>query len=94
MSNRRLDDKKWQKIYRFLQLTPNIYTGNEEKIRTFVEGVYWIMRKGTLWRDLPEKFGKWNSIFRGCLKIDSNNPSLAVVKSDIIAVGPTASMNK
>ena len=63
VSNRRLDNKKWQKIYRFLQLTPSIYTGNEEKVRTFVEGVYWIMRTGAPWRDLPEKFGKWNSVF-------------------------------
>ena len=30
----------------------------------FVEGVTWIMRTGSPWRDLPEVFGDWNSVFR------------------------------
>ena len=63
MNNRSLDDRIWRKIYRFLQLTPNIYTKNEAKIRRFVEGFYWITRTGAPWRDLPEKFGKWNSVY-------------------------------
>jgi transposase len=32
--------------------------------RMFVEGVLWIVRTGAPWRDLPEVFGGWNSIFR------------------------------
>src|SRR6478672_9784393 len=30
----------------------------------FVEGVLWIRRTGSSWRDLPEAFGDWNSVFR------------------------------
>ena len=30
----------------------------------FVEGVLWIVRTGSPWRDLPEAFGEWNSVFR------------------------------
>ena len=30
----------------------------------FVEGVLWIVRTGAPWRDLPEVFGEWNSVFR------------------------------
>ena len=30
----------------------------------FVEGVLWIVRTGSPWRDLPEVFGDWNSVFR------------------------------
>jgi transposase len=29
-----------------------------------VEGVLWIVRTGSPWRDLPEAFGDWNSVFR------------------------------
>ena len=29
-----------------------------------VEGVLWIVRTGSPWRDLPEVFGEWNSVFR------------------------------
>jgi transposase len=32
--------------------------------RMFVEGVLWIVRTGSPWRDLPEAFGDWNSVFR------------------------------
>ena len=32
--------------------------------RMFVEGVLWIVRAGSPWRDLPEAFGDWNSVFR------------------------------
>jgi transposase len=32
--------------------------------RMFVEGVLWIVRTGAPWRDLPEVFGEWNSVFR------------------------------
>jgi transposase len=31
--------------------------------RRFLEGG-WIARSGTQWRDLPEEFGKWNSVYR------------------------------
>jgi transposase len=32
--------------------------------RMFVEGVLWIVRTGSPWRDLPEAFGDWSSVFR------------------------------
>ena len=32
--------------------------------RMFVEGVLWIVRTGSPWRDLPEAFGDWNSVYR------------------------------
>ncbi len=32
--------------------------------RRFFDGMMWILRTGSPWRDLPEEFGKWNSIFQ------------------------------
>ncbi len=32
--------------------------------RLFVEGVLWKARTGSPWRDLPEEFGKWNTVFK------------------------------
>jgi transposase len=32
--------------------------------RLFVDAVLWIAKTGAPWRDLPERFGPWNSVFR------------------------------
>jgi len=29
-----------------------------------VEGVVWRFRTGSPWRDLPERFGAWNTVFK------------------------------
>lgn len=29
----------------------------------FIEGVLWIARTGSPWRDLPASFGRWNTIY-------------------------------
>jgi putative transposase len=31
--------------------------------RLFVEAVLWLARTGSPWRDLPDFFGNWNSVF-------------------------------
>lgn len=28
-----------------------------------VDGILWIMRTGAPWRDLPEEFGKWGTVY-------------------------------
>lgn len=32
--------------------------------RRVLGGVFWIARTGAQWRDLPEEFGKWSSVYR------------------------------
>ena len=32
--------------------------------RRFVDGVLWLARTGAPWRDLPERYGRWNSAFQ------------------------------
>jgi Putative transposase of IS4/5 family (DUF4096) len=32
--------------------------------RLVLDGIFWIARTGSPWRDLPEEFGKWSSIYR------------------------------
>ena len=35
-----------------------------EDHRLVLDGVFWITRTGPPWRDLPEEFGKWLSVYR------------------------------
>ncbi len=32
--------------------------------RTTLEGILWIARTGAPWRDLPPRFGPWNSVYK------------------------------
>jgi len=54
----------WEKIYTFLKTRPVIRVGNEEKTKTFAEAVYFIMRTGSQWRELPAYYGKWRSVHK------------------------------
>jgi transposase len=32
--------------------------------RLVLDGIFWIARTGAQWRDLPDYFGKWSSVYR------------------------------
>lgn len=38
--------------------------GAKTDTRLFVDAVLWIARTGSPWRDLPDRFGNWNTAFR------------------------------
>ena len=44
------------------RLEPAGQTGGDTRL--FLEAVLWIARTGFPWRDLPEEFGKFNSVFK------------------------------
>ena len=35
-----------------------------QPIISVLDGIFWIARTGSPWRDLPEDFGKWSSVYR------------------------------
>lgn len=57
-------DDQWDKIYAVLVQDPRAYAGHEADCRCFLEGVLWLARSGGQWRLLPEKYGKWNSVYK------------------------------
>ncbi len=59
-----IKSEDWEKIYTFLKSRRDIRVGNEEKTKTFAEGVYFIMRTGAQWRELPTYYGKWRSVHK------------------------------
>ena len=58
-----LNDDQWAKIAPFLPGKAED-CGVTADNRRFVEAVLWLARTGSPWRDLPEGFGRWNSIFK------------------------------
>lgn len=60
-----LTDAEWDKIkHHFPQRTAGTRGRPYHDIRTIVNGVFWVARSGAPWRDLPERYGKWNSVYK------------------------------
>ena len=59
-----LRDDQWERIAPLLpgKVEDAGHSGADN--RRFVEAVLWIVRVGAPWRDLPEAFGNWNSVFQ------------------------------
>lgn len=64
MARHGLTDEQWNLIADiFPPLKP---TGRPPRDRrTVVDAILWILKAGTPWRDLPEEFGPWETVY-GC----------------------------
>jgi transposase len=59
-----LTDAQWDRIAPHLPGKEGDPGRSGEDNRRFLEGVLWIVRTGAPWRDLPECFGKWSSVWK------------------------------
>ena len=59
-----LSDEQWQRVEGLLPGQPGSPGRSGDNNRLFLEAVLWVVRTGAPWRDLPERFGDWNSVFQ------------------------------
>jgi len=57
-----ISDKSWELIAPHLPGQAGQWGGVAEDNRKFVNAVFWILRTGAPWRDLPPSYGNWNSV--------------------------------
>jgi transposase len=62
MTRHRLTDDQWECIQHLFP-TPASTGRPPRDRRTVVDGILWILRTGAPWRDLPEEFGPWATIW-------------------------------
>ena len=62
MDRSALSDEQWERIALLLPGKPGDRGRTAADNRLFLEAVFWIVRTGSPWRDLPERFGPWNSV--------------------------------
>lgn len=59
-----MSDEEWAFHERFI-LAVRAPNGRKPlNHRLVLDGIFWIARTGSPWRDLPEEFGKWSSVYR------------------------------
>jgi transposase len=59
-----LKDEQWARVAPLLPGKAGDPGRSGADNRLFLEAVLWMVRTGAPWRDLPEMFGNWNSVFR------------------------------
>ena len=57
-----ISDEQWEKIKDKLPCQPG-YPGKGADNRLFINAVLFVAKCGIPWRDLPERFGNWNSVY-------------------------------
>lgn len=60
MHRHELTEAQWSKIS---TLVPQHGRRSIRGDRNFVNAVVWLLRTGTPWRDLPERFGNWKTVY-------------------------------
>lgn len=58
-----LTDSQWERIENLLPGRVGYVGGTSPDNRLFLEAVIWVLRTGSPWRDLPERFGLWKSVY-------------------------------
>ncbi len=59
-----LADEQWDRIKGLLPGREGTAGCPGKDNRLFLDAVLWIARTGAPWRDLPDRFGEWNTIFQ------------------------------
>jgi transposase len=59
-----ISDKLWEKLEPHLPGREGLWGGIANDNRKFINGVFWIIRTGAPWRDLPPDYGDWKNTHR------------------------------
>jgi len=59
-----MSDEEWAFHERFILAIRSPNGRKPTNHRLVLNGIFWVARTGSPWRDLPEEFGKWSSVYR------------------------------
>ena len=59
-----MPDKEWAFFKPFVTVSGPKRGRPAGNHRLVLDGVFWIARTGAPWRDLPDHFGNWNSVYQ------------------------------
>lgn len=79
--NNNISEKVWNQIYAFLQGVKGIHRHEEDQLRRFIEGVWYVLRTGCQWRLLPADYGHWRQAHRRYKAWSEREIWMALMKS-------------
>lgn len=59
-----ISDAGWERLEPHLPGRKGTWGGNARDNRQFINAVFWILRTGAPWRDLPPSYGDWKNTHR------------------------------
>ncbi|GHU83317.1 transposase [Clostridia bacterium] len=59
-----ISDSVWELLEPHLPGQVGQWGGIATDNRQFLNGVFWVLRTGAPWRDMPPCYGKWNSVYQ------------------------------
>jgi transposase len=63
MRRHEIPDEQWARIEGLLPGRPGGHGGVARDNRNFINAVWYVAKTGVPWRDLPERFGKWDTVY-------------------------------
>lgn len=57
-----LSDEEWELIVPHIPVATG-RGGRLQDARKVLNGMFWVLRSGTSWRDLPERYGPWQTVY-------------------------------
>ncbi|MGC2310757.1 MAG: transposase [Candidatus Babeliaceae bacterium] len=59
-----INNTEFEKILKCLIQIKGIHKNNFERLRNFIEAVYYVCRSGCQWRLLPTYYGNWRAVHK------------------------------
>lgn len=72
-----LTNDEWERIRKYLPISP---IGRlPRNLRKQIDGVNWRYRTGSQWREVPERFGHWNTVYQLHRRYSQNGTWAAIL---------------
>lgn len=63
MKRHALTDAQWVLLAEFFPPRPRRRGGQWKDDRRMLDGIFWRLNTGAAWRDLPDRFGPWQTVY-------------------------------
>lgn len=67
-----LSESEWNMIEDIFPVNSDRRGRPWKEHRSMLNGIFWILRSGAPWRDLPERYGKWKTVYDRFMRYHRN----------------------